>query len=104
MVKFTVPSAALLALLVAPGAEAFTSPSFVAPHRALPAHYNPNAKSMLQKSTTSRPTTSLQMNLFDRFVRVAKSNADAVLKKVEDPEKIMNQALEDMQVCLYLYQ
>jgi len=36
-------------------------------------------------------------NLFDRFVRVAKSNVDNVLKKVEDPEKIMNQALEDMQ-------
>jgi hypothetical protein len=38
------------------------------------------------------------MNLFDRFTRVAKSNINNVLKSLEDPEKIMNQALEDMQV------
>lgn len=43
-------------------------------------------------------TTALQMNLFDRFQRVAKSNLNNVLKGLEDPEKIMNQALEDMQV------
>ena len=38
------------------------------------------------------------MNLFDRFSRVAKSNINNVLKSLEDPEKIMNQAVEDMQV------
>jgi len=38
------------------------------------------------------------MNLFDRFSRVAKSNLNNVLKTLEDPEKIMNQAVEDMQV------
>jgi phage shock protein A len=37
------------------------------------------------------------MNLFDRFTRVAKSNINNVLKSLEDPEKIMNQAVEDMQ-------
>lgn len=37
------------------------------------------------------------MNLFDRFSRVAKSNLNNVLKNIEDPEKIMNQAVEDMQ-------
>lgn len=37
------------------------------------------------------------MNLFDRFTRVAKSNINNVLKNLEDPEKIMNQAVEDMQ-------
>lgn len=37
------------------------------------------------------------MNLFDRFQRVAKANVNNVLKSLEDPEKIMNQALEDMQ-------
>jgi len=37
------------------------------------------------------------MNLFDRFTRVAKSNMNNVLKKMEDPEKIMSQAVEDMQ-------
>ncbi|EED94976.1 predicted protein [Thalassiosira pseudonana CCMP1335] len=40
------------------------------------------------------------MNLFDRFTRVAKSNINNVLKSLEDPEKIMNQALEDMQTDL----
>jgi hypothetical protein len=38
------------------------------------------------------------MNLFDRFTRVAKSNLNNILKNLEDPEKIMNQAVEDMQV------
>jgi len=40
------------------------------------------------------------MNLFDRFSRVAKSNLNNVLKTLEDPEKIMNQAVEDMQTDL----
>jgi hypothetical protein len=40
----------------------------------------------------------LHMNLFDRFSRVAKAGLNDILNKVEDPEKIMNQALEDMQV------
>lgn len=43
-------------------------------------------------------STALSMNLFDRFTRVAKSNINSVLKTLEDPEKIMNQAVEDMQV------
>lgn len=37
------------------------------------------------------------MNLFDRFSRVAKSNLNNIVKNLEDPEKILNQALEDMQ-------
>jgi hypothetical protein len=43
-------------------------------------------------------TSALQMNLFDRFTRVAKANIDSALKSLEDPEKILNQALIDMQV------
>lgn len=42
-------------------------------------------------------TTVLQMNLFDRFSRVAKANLNGILQNLEDPEKIMTQALEDMQ-------
>ena len=54
-------------------------------------------------STSASPSypsssSALSMNLFDRFTRVAKSNINNVLKSLEDPEKIMNQALEDMQV------
>jgi len=37
------------------------------------------------------------MNLFDRFSRVAKSNLNDLANKLEDPEKIMEQALEEMQ-------
>jgi len=37
------------------------------------------------------------MNLFDRFARVAKSNLNNIANKLEDPEKIMEQAVEEMQ-------
>jgi len=96
MVKFTASTIATTALLAA-SSEAFTSPSFVAPRHALPAAYNPHAKLMQSTPSTARSSSALQMNLFDRFSRVVKSNVDSVLKSVEDPEKIMNQALEDMQ-------
>merc|ERR1719343_615898 len=36
-------------------------------------------------------------NLFDRFVRVAKSNVNKVLSGMEDPEKVLDQAVEEMQ-------
>lgn len=42
-------------------------------------------------------STMLSMNLFDRFSRVAKSNLNNILQNLEDPEKIMTQAVEDMQ-------
>mmetsp|Transcript_19460 Transcript_19460/g.41619 ORF Transcript_19460/g.41619 Transcript_19460/m.41619 type:complete len:304 (+) Transcript_19460:122-1033(+) len=51
-------------------------------------------------SSPSYRSTALSMNLFDRFQRVAKSNINNVLKSLEDPEKIMTQALEDMQADL----
>lgn len=44
--------------------------------------------------------SALNMNLFDRFARVAKANVNNVLKNMEDPEKILNQAVEDMQADL----
>merc|ERR1712071_411025 len=55
-------------------------------------HINNNGRSI--------SSTSLSMNLFDRFQRVAKSNINNVLKNLEDPEKIMTQAVEDMQADL----
>lgn len=36
-------------------------------------------------------------NLFDRFVRVAKSNVNKVIQGMEDPEKVLDQAVEEMQ-------
>ena len=49
-------------------------------------------------SPRASSSTALSMNIFDRFSRVAKSNLNNILKSLEDPEKIMNQAVEDMQV------
>ena len=40
---------------------------------------------------------ALHMSLFDRFFRVAKSNVNLILSNMEDPEKIMDQAVIDMQ-------
>ena len=37
------------------------------------------------------------MNIFERFSRVAKANVNELLNKMEDPEKVMNQAVEDLQ-------
>jgi phage shock protein A len=41
--------------------------------------------------------TALHANFFDRLARVTKANVNNVLMKFEDPEKVMAQALEDMQ-------
>jgi phage shock protein A len=45
--------------------------------------------------TTS--TTALHANLVDRFIRVARGNVNSVLSRFEDPEKVMDQALSEMQ-------
>lgn len=44
-----------------------------------------------------RSPITRRYNMFDRFSRVARSNLNNVLKKLEDPEKVMEQALADMQ-------
>ena len=51
----------------------------------------------LPATTRARPTTALHMNFFDRFKRVAEANINNVLGKLEDPEKVLNQAVEDLQ-------
>lgn len=76
-------AAAALALVVATDAFS-TLPSFA-----------PRAAGPQQPAAAS--TTALSMNMFDRFTRVAKGSINDVLKKIEDPEKVMNQAIEDMQ-------
>ncbi|KAA3484328.1 membrane-associated 30 kDa protein, chloroplastic-like [Gossypium australe] len=43
-----------------------------------------------------------RMNLFDRFARVVKSYANALLSSVEDPEKILEQAVIEMNDDLVL--
>ena len=101
MTRFVLTSAALMALLSTSSySDAFTSPApaFVTRTHTLPATYVNGGGLLNAKPSSTTRTTALQMNLFDRFSRVAKSNLNNVLKNLEDPEKIMNQALEDMQV------
>ena len=95
MARFLLSSAVLLALTAS--SQAFVSSAFVTPRHALPTSLNHESNLMKSTSSRSSSSTALQMNLFDRFVRVTKANIDGVLKNLEDPEKIMNQALEDMQ-------
>lgn len=42
-------------------------------------------------------TMELQANFIDRFLRVARGNLNSVVSRFEDPEKVMDQALVDMQ-------
>jgi phage shock protein A len=48
-------------------------------------------------SLARRRTPVLNMNMFDRFKRVAEANINNVLGKMEDPEKVLAQAVEDLQ-------
>ncbi|GLJ36994.1 hypothetical protein SUGI_0749440 [Cryptomeria japonica] len=41
-----------------------------------------------------------QMNIFERVVRLVKSYANAILSSVEDPEKILDQTVEEMNTDL----
>jgi phage shock protein A len=41
--------------------------------------------------------TAISMNMFDRFSRLVKSNVNDLLGKIEDPEKMIEQAVGDMQ-------
>jgi len=97
-------SSAVVAVLMASGVDAFT----VRPNKHMqpPSIYHgittttTTPTKTLTANTTGKVSSSfaLQMNLFDRFSRVAKSNLNNILQSLEDPEKIMTQALEDMQV------
>ena len=44
-----------------------------------------------------RTCTRLQMNLADRFFRVVQSNVNSLISSLEDPEKVLDQAVNDMQ-------
>lgn len=49
------------------------------------------------RQTRRISTSSLKMNLADRFFRVVKANVNGLLGSLEDPEKILEQAVNDMQ-------
>merc|ERR1719148_367394 len=81
--------------------SALIASATIAPTAAFtPSSFTPSNHNLIPSTTTARCNSALSMNLFDRFSRVAKSNLNNVLKTLEDPEKIMNQAVEDMQTDL----
>lgn len=94
MARFNV-STAVIGLLVAASS---TVEAFAPPRPLSTSSFVSTSNTNVAPSSFSSKSTALSMNLFDRFSRVAKSNLNNVLKNLEDPEKIMNQALEDMQV------
>lgn len=92
--KTTITSTAIIALL-SQSATAFApsgSSTFV--HKKTVATQN---VAVVAPRNFKRSSSSLNMNLFDRFQRVAKSNINKALESMEDPEKMLNQAVEDMQ-------
>jgi len=65
-----------------------------------PVHHPSAARLQVPSQVLADPSasaTALHANLFDRFFRVARGSANKILQKFEDPEKIMVQALDDMQ-------
>ena len=49
------------------------------------------------KCTYNRKKGIAQANLADRFFRVVKANVNSLITKMEDPEKVLEQAVDDMQ-------
>ena len=95
MVRF---NTTIALFVVAAAATVSTSSAFVQPGLKRSSFVGTNNNIAFVGKSSS---TSLSMNLFDRFQRVVKSNINDVLKNLEDPEKIMTQALDDMQVRFF---
>jgi hypothetical protein len=93
MVRFTLHATTVASMLLA--GSLYGTSAFAPVHRSQSAFLAPSIPLPRAASTSS---STLHMNLFDRFQRVAKSNLNNILQNLEDPEKIMNQAVEDMQV------
>mmetsp|Transcript_19034 Transcript_19034/g.43539 ORF Transcript_19034/g.43539 Transcript_19034/m.43539 type:complete len:318 (+) Transcript_19034:52-1005(+) len=65
-----------------------------------PIHHASTARLAVPSHTPtheSASATALQANLFDRFFRVSRASANGILQRFEEPEKILTQALEEMQ-------
>lgn len=57
----------------------------------------PHVVPMQRARPANSSATSIQMNLFDRFFRVVRANANQAVSNMEDPEKVLNQTVTDMQ-------
>jgi phage shock protein A len=91
----------------------FPANAFLAPHpnlktnSAAPAVLPPSLptvvpplshfRSARSGSSPNQSSMALHANLVDRFFRITRGNLNSILSKFEDPEKVMDQALIDMQ-------
>uniref|UniRef100_A0A6T8KYZ8 PspA/IM30 family protein n=1 Tax=Hemiselmis andersenii TaxID=464988 RepID=A0A6T8KYZ8_HEMAN len=97
--------AAIALLSLAGAAEAFSPsaspflPSAARPALAASSAFTPALRISSSPSTGMRRggVAPVQMNLGERFVRLVKANVNEILTKGEDPEKMLNQIVEDMQ-------
>lgn len=83
---------------VAPGSKLGSTrrvPSSVSLHQQHAVRFA-GARRVARRSVM-RPTATVQMNLFDRFFRVLRASLHAVAGRFEDPEKIIEQSITDMQ-------
>lgn len=92
----TVCCAGTLATVLLSTVGVAPSDAFLAPNPNFVAGHAPPPPT-LSAASSARPATALNANLVDRFFRVARGNLNSVLSKFEDPEKVMDQALNDMQ-------
>lgn len=81
-------SPALLVSCVAAAALLSIGAGFVAPRAS---------HSQVGSRDVGRVARASGENLFDRFSRVVKSNVNQVLQGMEDPEKVLDQAVDEMQ-------
>jgi PspA/IM30 family len=95
MARFYMTSAALLLAL---SSTTTTTAAFVPQATKTSRSAFVGSGLVVRSPISSSSSTMLSMNLFDRFSKVAQSNLNSLLQKLEDPEKIMEQAVEDMQV------
>jgi len=80
--------AAVAAAVMAVGANAFVATGpFTGTSPALRAAVRPQRAGLC----------TVNMGIGDRFVRLVKANVNELLNKAEDPEKMLNQIVEDMQ-------
>ena len=90
------PRSVVLVVASAAGSAAFVPLAGSAPHVVADcASFAAAAASVMRPALLRMPRA--EMNLGERFVRLVKSNVNELLSNLEDPEKVLEQAVVDMQ-------
>lgn len=89
----------VLVVASAAGSAAFVPLAGSAPHVVADcASFAAAAASVMRPALLRMPrANTAEMNLGERFVRLVKSNVNELLSNLEDPEKVLEQAVVDMQ-------